>query len=612
MILGTAGHIDHGKTALVRALTGVDTDRLPEEKRRGITIDLGFAPLRLGDAVLGVVDVPGHEAFVRTMLAGATGIDVALLVIAADEGPMPQTREHLAILELLGLQRCVVALTKHDLVDAEWLTLVSDEVRTLLSPTPFAAAEIIPTSVVSGQGLSLLRESLGRLSHSGEARMQSDLFRLPVDRAFSVKGTGTVVTGTVWSGSLAVDDTVRIMPLGASARVRGLQSHGAAVTTITPGSRAAIALAGIEPHAVGRGVTLVTSPAWEATLVLRADLTLLPESPELRARTKVRFHLATSDVGARVVATGSPVSPGSSRTVRVVLDEPVVARSGDRFVLRSASPLATIGGGMVTDANAPRRTRPMSSLALTAAQRLELFVHEAGTHGLAHATIPVRVGMTPEHAGALAASVNVTRIGDRWYAPDVLGTARASVLRLVRAHHEERPLDPGAPRQEIRTRLGIEATVFDEIVAQLEGSGELKASGADLRVAGFSPALSDQQRQVTDQLMAALDAAGAEPPSVSELEARFGKNTATLLRHLERQKLVIQVEDTRLYAPAAVRELVRKLEAAMAGQGELAPTDLREALGFSRKFLIPFLEYCDRRGLTARQGKGRVWRGNAP
>src|SRR5690349_1007191 len=262
MILGTAGHIDHGKTALVRALTGVDTDRLPEEKRRGITIDLGFAPLTLDNGdVVGVVDVPGHEGFVRTMVAGATGIDLALLVIAADEGPMPQTREHLAILELLGVPKLIVVLSKSDLVESDWLAVVSDDVRSLLKPTPFADAEIVATSVVSGVGIPELRASLQRTSQNAERRSSEDLFRLPVDRAFSVKGTGTVVTGTVWSRHVSVDATVRVMPLGVSARVRGLHTHGAAVKTIGPGMRAAIALAGIEPQAAARGVTLVTHAA---------------------------------------------------------------------------------------------------------------------------------------------------------------------------------------------------------------------------------------------------------------------------------------------------------------------------------------------------------------
>ena len=608
MILGTAGHIDHGKTALVRALTGVDTDRLPEEKRRGITIDLGFAPLRLDDGtILGVVDVPGHEAFVRTMLAGATGMDIAMLVIAADEGPMPQTREHLAILELLGVRACVVALTKSDLVEPDWLAMVADDVRKLLEPTPYAGSEVVPTSVTNGVGLERLRAALGKLAENRRPRAESDVFRLPIDRAFTVKGTGTVVTGTVWTGQLSMDDTTRIMPRGATARVRGLQSHGATVRVITPGMRAAVALAGIEPQAAGRGAVLVSDPAWEPSIVLRADVRLLPEAPVLRPRTKVRFHLGTSDVDARVVALGLPVAPGTQRTVRIALDEPVMARAGDRFVLRTASPLATIGGGVVTDSNAPRRARPMAALGMSKQERFELLVAEAGPYGLEAARLPVRVGVLAD--AVASSSKRATRIGDRWFANAVIGESEAAVLRLVRAHHAEKPLDPGAPRQDVRSRLSLGATLFDDVIARLVRDGKLSATGAELRIAGWSAALSGQEEKLGGALVAALDAAGAEPPSVSELEPKFGKNTLTLLKHLDRQGLVVQVEDTRFYAPGALREMLAKLERAMAGRGEVAPTDLREALGFSRKFLIPFLEYCDRKGLTLRQGNGRVWRG---
>ena len=612
MILGTAGHIDHGKTALVRALTGVDTDRLPEEQRRGITIDLGFAPLHLTNGtVLGVVDVPGHEAFVRTMLAGATGIDLALIVIAADEGPMPQTREHLAILELLDVRHAIVALSKSDLVEADWLALVTEDVHELLASTRFADAPIIPTSVVNEQGLDRLRQTLALMVQARSTKpLAPDLFRLPVDRAFSVKGTGTVVTGTVWSGTLSVDDTVRIMPLGASARVRGLQSHGAAVLRISPGMRAAIALAGVEQAVVGRGATLVKHESWDATLVVRADLTLLEDAPLLRPRTKVRFHLATSDVGARVVAAGSPVAPGSSRPVRIVLDEPVMARAGDRFVLRSASPLATIGGGVITDSNAPRRARPMAALSLPELARLELFVAEAGLHGVPAFAVPLRVGVPSSRASEIATQTGkVEQIGDRLYAAAALRDARARLLELVRTYHVQHPLDTGAPRQDMRSRLGVDQTLFDQLVSTLVGSKDLDATGAELRIAGRAPELSDKQSKVTDDLLAAITTAGHEPPSVAELQARFGPQTVSLLRHLERQKRVVQVEDTRYYAPDAVRELLRRLESGMAGKGELAPTDLREVLGFSRKYLIPFLEYCDRQGYTVRQGHGRVWRG---
>ena len=315
MILGTAGHVDHGKTALVKALTGVDTDRLEEEKRRGITIDLGFAPLRLANGVtLGVVDVPGHEAFVRNMVAGATGVDLALLVVAADEGIMPQTREHLNILRLLGVRDGVVALSKCDLVDAEWLELVRDDVRTALATTPLAGAAIVPTSVVSGDGIPALRDAISLTAANRPARESADLFRMPIDRAFSLKGTGTVVTGTVWSGTLPRDAAARVLPMGKVVRVRGLESHGASIAAATTGMRAAVALAGVEVADLRRGQVLVADDSWATTTVLLAHVELLSSARRsIGARTSLRFHLGTADVGARVVALGGTAASGSER-----------------------------------------------------------------------------------------------------------------------------------------------------------------------------------------------------------------------------------------------------------------------------------------------------------
>ena len=605
MILGTAGHIDHGKTALVRALTGVDTDRLPEEKRRGITIDLGFAPLRLSNGVtLGVVDVPGHEAFVRTMLAGATGIDFALLVIAADEGPMPQTREHLAILELLQVPKLVVALSKADLVDADWLALVTQDVCDLLDTTRFKGAEVVATSVVKNMGLDRLRAALAELSQSPHPKAQSDLFRMPVDRVFTVKGTGTVVTGTVWSGQLEVDATVRVLPAGTSARVRSLQNHGETVRTIVPGMRAAVALAGVDVDAIERGATLVTHAEWHATQVLRADVSLLADAPTLRPRTKVRFHLATSDVGARIVAAGGPVAAGESRPVKIILDEPIVARADDRFVLRSASPLATIGGGVVTDPYAARRAKPFSGLAVPTDERLVSFAAEAGLHGVPDASLPVRIRRPVSNKPKA-----LSRVGDSWYSTDALDAARSKILTLVRAHHAAKPLDPGASREDVRSRLGADQALFDDVVAELVAKKKLESAGAVLRLPGRAAELSPAQQKVADQILAELAGAGQEPPAVGELEERHGAHTLPVLRHLERQKRVVQVEETRYYTPDAVRELLHKLEGGMAGKDSVAPTDLKEVLGFSRKFLIPFLEYCDKRGYTQRRGNGRIWKG---
>ena len=608
MILGTAGHIDHGKTALVKALTGVDTDRLPEEKKRGITIDLGFAPLRLGDDLtLGVVDVPGHEAFVRTMLAGATGIDIALLVIAADEGPMPQTLEHLAILELLGVPEVMVVLTKVDLVDSDWITLVLQEIRELVDGCSFQYLGEFPTSVVTGEGIDALRGAIKFWAAGAEDRSDHDVFRLPIDRVFTVKGTGTVVTGTVWSGGLAVDDTVRVMPQGTTARVRGLQNHGETVERLEPGMRAAVALAGVNVEAIDRGSTLVTLPDWSASQVLRADVTLLPDAPALRPRTKVRFHLATSDVGARIVAAGAPLEAGQSRPVKIILDTPVVARADDRFVLRSASPLATIGGGVVTDPLAPRRGKPFAKLELS--DRISVMTAEAGLHGVSANVLPVRLRVG---AGQSFKSKDVTRVGDLWYSNIALDAARSKLLALLRKHHSEKPLDPGASREDARSRLGAEPALFDQIVSELVAKKKLEAVGAILRLPGRAAELTPAQQKVADQILGELNAAGREPPSVGELEQRHGAQTVAVLRHLERQKRVVQVEEGRYYAPEAVRELLGRLEAAMAGKGEVAPTDLKEVLGFSRKYLIPFLEYCDKRGYTQRRGNGRVWKGMSP
>ena len=406
VIVGTAGHIDHGKTALVRALTGVDTDRLPEEKRRGITIELGFAPLVLdGAGVAGVVDVPGHEAFVRTMLAGATGVDVALLVVAADEGVMPQTREHLAILDLLGVRAGVVALTKCDLVDEEWRELVVDDVRATLADTALAEAPIVATSATRGTGLPELRAALAAALRALPGRDAADLFRMPVDRAFTVKGTGTVVTGTVWSGTLDRDAHAVLLPQGRAVRVRALQSHGAAVPGVGPGTRAAVALAGIDVGEAPRGAVLVADARWTASAVLRADVRLLADAPApLGPRTRVLLHLGTQEVAARLVAEGGALAPGGRAAVRVVTEAPVVARAGDRLVLRSLSPLTTIGGGVVTDPAPPRaRVRPWAGVAHDPAARLALALDEAGLSGVPERSLAVRLGALAFPADGLVA-----------------------------------------------------------------------------------------------------------------------------------------------------------------------------------------------------------------
>jgi selenocysteine-specific elongation factor len=612
MILGTAGHVDHGKTALVKSLTGVDTDRLEEEKRRGITIDLGFAPLRLDNGVtLGVVDVPGHEAFVRNMVAGATGIDLALLVIAADEGIMPQTREHLNILRLLGVRGGVVALSKCDLVDEDWLELVRDDIRTTLADTPLTTAPVIPTSTVTGEGITALRDAIRSAATNLPQREADDLFRMPIDRAFSLKGTGTVVTGTVWSGTLGRDSAAQVLPLGRSVRVRGLESHGVSIPAATLGMRAAVALAGVEVADLRRGQVLVTDSSWAPSTVVLAHVELLPSTRQaVGPRTRVRFHLGTADVGARVVVRGDTLRPGTSAAARVILDEPVVARAGDRFVLRGESPLVTVGGGLIDDPTPlGRRARPWRGAMATAGQRLERHLSEAGGRGLPVASLSVRLGARPAEATALAdekASLGARRIGERVYAAEAVQGARVRLLALVDEHHATSPLDPGAPLQAIRSRLGTTPELADAIVREAVGAGDLQLEGGLVARRGWTPKLSDRQVRLRNELLADLKNAGREPPSASELTAAHGADVVPLLRFLEREQRIIAVEADRWFERGTLEELTTRLRVSMTPGREYTPAELRDILGFSRKFLIPFLEYCDRHHITERRSSGRV------
>jgi len=612
LILGTAGHIDHGKTALVRALTGVDTDRLPEEKRRGITIELGFAPLRLdGLETIGVVDVPGHEGFVRTMLAGATWIDLALLVIASDEGVMPQTREHLAILRLLGVTRGIVALTKCDLVDDEWQELVVEDVRSLLADTPFRDAPIIATSATTGTGLAELRAAIAEAAREVPARAADDLFRMPVDRAFTIKGTGTVVTGTVWSGRLTREASVRVLPADRVVRVRGLQTHGDQVQVAEPGHRTAIALAGIEVSDVTRGSFLVSDASWHPSLVLRADVVLLDDAPRsLGPRTAVRFHIGTADVGARIVTGDGALAPGDRKVARVMLDEPVVLRAGDRFVLRAASPPATIGGGTVIDPFASRRARPWSVDAQSPPEdRLALALREAGESGIDVPSLPVRLGVPPAELDSLLATPGALRLGERVFDAAVADTVEQRLVKLIAESHRGRPLDVGVSLQELRSRLGARTELVDAVLARAVSRGAIEVRGGIVCAAGWSPHFTDAQRKTMAEIEETLRGANSEPPSVTELEPRFGAQVADLLRVLEREGKVVAVEVERFYSKTSVAALVNRLREGMTSGREYSPAELRELLGFSRKFLIPFLEYCDRIGLTQRRAGGRTWHG---
>lgn len=633
MILGTAGHIDHGKTALVKALTGVDTDRLPEEKRRGITIDLGFAPLVLdGIGTVGIVDVPGHEAFVRTMLAGASGIDIGLLVVAADEGVMPQTSEHLEILSLLGIPRAVVALTKCDLVTDEWLSLAADDVRSLLAHTRFAGTKVIPVSAVTGAGLTALRQSIASAAIAARenSRPADDLFRMPVDRAFTVKGTGTVVTGTVWSGTIAGDATVTVFSPGRRSRVRGIQHHGAAVKSAGPGERVALALADLDVEEVGRGSVVVADASWPATSRIEARVRLTADL-DIGPRTRLRFHLGTSDVGARISRRAAEGQADDRNFIAsIVLDEPILVRGRDRFVLRLPSPPMTIGGGVVRDPLPPRKRKRPAGLGdlgrdmdaergsgptpnahtlirvENSVETLDDMALSAALDGLPAEILPIRLGVTPAEAAHLAREIGLVGIESRLYHRHVLDGLEQFVERIVLTHVENFPLEPGVQLQSLRSSARAPDRVIDLVLDQLARKGKIEIRHSAVRPAGWSPSLTDRERGLAEVIMRKICVTPSEPPAVSELVAEFGETVEALLRYMWRGGELVRVSDDRYYSPAAVQDMVGKLRSRLEPGRTYGPGELREVLGVSRKYLIPFLEFCDVSGITSRNAAGRV------
>jgi selenocysteine-specific elongation factor len=606
MIIGTAGHIDHGKTALVRALTGIDTDRLPEEKKRGITIELGFAPLTIpGVGVVSVVDVPGHEAFVRTMVAGAAGVDVALLVVAADEGVMPQTCEHIAILDILGVERAVVALTKCDLVDAAWADMVEQDLSGALAHTSLAGAPCVHVSVVSGVGLQSLRDVLATSVRDIGARRPDDLARVPVDRVFAKAGAGTVVTGTVWSGQLSAGDSVTLLPKGTRARVRALQMHNAAVESVGPANRVAIALAGISTDDVSRGDVVVSDDAWSATQVFRADVSLLQDSRPITARTRVRLHLGTVDVGARIVCAGGALEAGTARSARVVVDTPIAARGGDRFVIRRGAE-GTIGGGIVTDAlPVRRRTRPFPRIGMNRVERLAHVLSESGASGTPLGALPVRLGGTRlEWRSLVDETTALADIGGHILARDHVDAVCERVVAWLDAYHRQHPSEEGAPLEATRAIVRSPDYVTEHVLARLEDTGTIAVVGARVTRAGWQPK-DDPDADVCRVLLQRLEAAGPAPPSVAELQRETPRPVIPLLRRLEREGRVVALAADRFAALTAANALRNEVSRQLRPDRGYRPTELKAVFGVSRQYLMPWLEYFDRRGWSRRDGDER-------
>ena len=618
IIVGTAGHIDHGKTALVKALTGIDADRLEEEKRRGITIDIGFAHLQLTPALrLGFVDVPGHERFVKNMLAGVGGIDLVLFVIAADESIKPQTREHFDICRLLGIRQGVVALTKSDLVEPDILELVRLEVEEFVAGSFLDGAPVVPVSSVTGAGMAQLRQALERAAAAVPEKSAAGHFRLPLDRAFTVKGFGTVVTGTLISGAVHKEQEVELYPTGRRLRVRGVQVYGAAAGEARAGQRTALNLADIEPAELARGMVLAAPGTFRTVTQVDSRLELLPSSKPLKQRAPVHFHAGTAEIEAQVrLLEGAPVlQPGASCWARIALREPALLLPGDRFIIRMFSPVVTIGGGVVLDIAGKRyrKSDPVAERLRTlaeapAAARLALLVRES-KYGMDVADLVARMGLTePEIAEAAAgAPVAAFTHPQRWFVDRAwLESARERLLRAVREFHKKNPLLPGIPKQDLRGRELPDSPPFliDAILAQEK---QIAVEGENVRLASHKLVLKQDEEQARAAIERAFEQAGLAVPALPDVLAKSGVEAArarSLLQILLREKRLIRVTDDLVFHHSAMEKLRAMLAAHKAARFSVGA--FKDWTGISRKYAIPLLEYLDRERVTRREGDERV------
>jgi len=634
IVVGTAGHIDHGKSTLVHALTGIDPDRLKEEKERGITIELGFAHTRIDELTVAFVDVPGHERFVKTMLAGVGGMDCVMLVVAADESVMPQTREHFDICRLLKVDQGLVVLTKSDLVDEDTLELVKLEVRDLVAGSFLDQSRVLPVSARSGAGLDALRETLVEIAARVLGRRSHGAVRLPIDRAFSMQGFGTVITGTLISGCVHTDDELALVPGRRRVRVRGVQVHGHRRGEAEAGQRTALNLGGLEVVDIQRGQSLTTPEALTVTRRVDATLDLLQTAKPLKHGARVHFHQGTSEVLGRVSIAGSDATeivPGSRAFVRVRLESPAALTRGDRFILRAYSPTVTIGGGEVLDPDPPRAgVRTAGAAARFAALALDRgrdvraevpaiarMTADAGSVGLPVSSLVSRAGVAPLQVASVVKTLEDTGLarvaGDRLVAPAQVEDLAARLLTLVAEFHKTQPLAEGIPREEARERVFGRAHphVFDLVLIELAADKRLTVRDR-LALPGHRLELSAEETHARDSVEAAYRRAGLKPPDAGRLasEGKLGpaiaeKMTSLLLR----QKVLVRV-DVLVFHSDALNTLKRDIQALKAsaptGRATVDVATFKDRYGVTRKFAIPLLEWLDRERVTKRMGDTRV------
>jgi len=627
VIVGTAGHIDHGKSTLVEALTGTNPDRLAEEKRRGITIDLGFAFLEENGVRFGFVDVPGHERFVRNMLAGAAGVDILLLVIAADESIKPQTREHFDICRLLGVQRGVVTLTKSDLVDTETLELVRLEVEEFLRGSFLEQAPIVPVSAKTGAGLGELKKALIDAAMTAPVKDAARYFRLPIDRAFAMKGFGSVVTGTLISGSVAAGDEVELFPSGQRLRVRGVQSGGKSVERATPGQRTAVNLAGIEHTALTRGMVLAAPGKFRKTRRIDVRLELLASARKMKQRTRAHFHAGTAETIAEIFFHGEKeLPPGGRAFANLKLQDEILVLPGDRFIVRQFSPVVTIGGGAVLDPLARRptlrdtgRAAFLESLEKGSHEEILAAMTERALLGLGIEEIVARTGWAEKEIHEASEKLSGTGLVKSVSAEplvlvsgELFEETRKRIVEKVEKFQKENPLLPGISREDLRASLGkrVRTETFRAALEELVSQKKLDAYGELVKKAGSEIALQPEEARAKEQIEAAFASASLTVPSVKEVLAKLSveaRRAEKLLQILLREKSLVRVSPELIFHRQALAQLKEQLGAYKNAKGDrISVPTFKELTGVTRKYAIPLLEYLDRERVTRRAGDERV------
>jgi selenocysteine-specific elongation factor len=637
IIIGTAGHIDHGKTALVKALTGVDADRLPEEKKRGITIDLGFAELDLGGVRIGFVDVPGHEKFVKNMLAGAQGIDLVALVIAADEGVMPQTREHFEICRLLETKAGLVVLTKADLVDEELLELVMMDAAELVAGSFLEGAPVIPVSSKTGSGIAELKDTIRELALAIPERKKELAARLPIDRSFSVKGFGAVVTGTLISGDLSIGDEVDLLPIGRKVRIRGLQTHGKSVETANAGQRTAVNLGGIDNSEIERGQTIGPVGSLRPTQIFDSFTEVLKDAKKpLKSRARVRVHVGTVEALARVqmVSDSDEILPGEKGFVQFRLETPVVVLPNERFIVRSYSPQVTIAGGRVLDGLALKHRRKdrlkvrAQLVRLSAAfdaddkqSALKVFLEDAGEFGLSFSAIRARTGWLDSVLNAelreLIDKKSVIDADGIYLSRTVFESLAAKTVAAIQAHHKAEPLSRGILRETLREKVfsKLPGETFRRVLTILTERGEAAAEKDVVRLAAYNQNLSPAEKLILEKLRSTYTTAGLEVPTLdAALNESIGGTKVSrdqarkVFQLLLDSNELVRISNEFFFAIAAIDKLVEKLKvyAAKSEDRLIDVPAFKDIAGISRKYAIPLLEFFDQQKITRRAGDKRL------